>query len=302
MKAKITVLGTSCSNPTKERNLSGVCLEFAGKTLLFDCPEGTQRQMMLAGASYMSVDYVFISHFHADHVLGLPGMLATMSMQGRDWPLHVFGPRGIERQMEKVLSLGLLRQGFEIICHEARNGEILAEKDFSIEAVELRHEVQCFGFVFREKNKSGEFQRQWAERLGIPEGPMWSKLQKGESIEANGKTFRPEDVMDYSKGRKGRKISVIMDTLPDEKYFHAIMDSDILIHESSFLQKHAERAKETKHSTAKQAAETAKKTNAKKLLLLHISPRYRGEKEMEEEAKKVFPHAIVAKDLMQMEI
>ena len=301
MNAKITVLGTSCSNPTKERNLSSVSLEFAGKTLLFDCPEGTQRQMMKAGVSYMAVDYVFISHFHADHVLGLPGLLATMGMQGRDWPLHIFGPRGIERQIGKVLSLGLLRQNFEIVCHEARNAEILGEKDFCVGAVELKHEVQCFGYVFRENDKSGEFQRKWAEKLGIPEGPLWSRLQKGETVEAGGKTFRPADVMDYSKGRKGRKISIIMDTLPDEKYFNAIMDSDILVHESSFLHKDIERALETKHSTAKQAAEVAKKTNAKKLLLLHISPRYRGEKEMEAEAKKVFPHAVVAKDLMQME-
>lgn len=302
MSMKLIVLGTSASNPTVERSLSSTALQFEGEWLLFDCPEGTQRQMMKAGVSYMKVRHVFISHFHADHFLGLPGLIATMSMHGRDYPLHVFGPLGIKEQIKKILSLALFKQSFEINAKEIRKGEILEEEKFFVEAVPLKHEVKCFGFVFKEKDKEGEFQRKKAEQLGIPEGMLWSKLQRGETVKFKEKTIKPEQVMDYSKKRRGKKVSIILDTLPFDGYVEAVRDSDVLVHEATFLDKMELRARQTKHSTARQAAAIAEKAGCKRLVLTHFSPRHRDEKEIENQARQEFANVVVAKDLMEIEI
>ncbi len=302
METILTFLGTSASNPTKDRNLSAMALSFDGKLLLFDCPEGTQRQMMKAKLSYMKVDCIFVSHFHADHILGLPGLIATMAMHGREEPLFIFGPKGIGEQIQKVLNLALMKKSFEIVCKELRHGKLFEEKNFSMSAVPLKHEIPCYGFIFKEKNKLGEFQRKKALELKIPEGPLWGKLQEGESIKFEGKTFEPKQVMDFSKARKGTKISYVMDTLPDEKYFEDIMDSDVLIHEATFLEENLQRAKETKHCTTKQAAMVAEKTNAKKLILTHISPRHKDAQKIENEARMIFAKVKVAEDLMEEKI
>jgi ribonuclease Z len=299
---KIVFLGTSCSNPTVERNLSATAIQFEGKWFLFDCPEGTQRQMMQSGVSYMKVQAIFFSHFHADHFLGFPGLVATMSMHGRDAPLYVFGPKGTEEQIRKSLNLAMMRKDFEIIAKEARRGKIYEEEKCIVEAFPLKHEVPCIGFVFKEKDKAGEFQRKKALDLKIPEGPLWSKLQKGLAVKVDGKVFKPEEVMDFSKGRLGKKVSIVMDTLPSESYFDEIMNSDILVHESAFLENQKERARETKHSTAFEAGQVAEKTRAKQLVLTHLSPRNKDNEQIENEARQAFANVIVAKDLMEMEI
>jgi ribonuclease Z len=302
MPIRLVVLGTSCSNPTAERNLTAIALQFEGSLLLFDCPEGTQRQMMKSGVSYMRVSAIFLSHWHADHVLGLPGLIATMSMHGRDAPLYVIGPKGTEREIRKVLNFAMARKDFDIVVKEIGRGIAFKGEKFTVSAVPLKHDIPCTGYVFKENDKVAEFQRAKALQLEIPEGPLWSKLQQGKSVEVKGKTFKPEQVLDYSKGKKGKKISIIMDTLPSDSYFDAIMESDLLVHESSFLDKHISRAKETKHSTAKQAAWVAEQTKAKKLVLLHISPRYKRNEDVENEARMEFANVVVAKDLMEIEV
>lgn len=302
MTLRLVVLGTSCSNPTVERNLTAIGLRFEGKWLLFDCPEGTQRQMMKAGVSYMRIDSIFLSHFHADHVLGLPGLIATMAMHGRDFPLNVFGPRGTKKEIEKVMGLALMKRNFEIRVKEVSKGPVAQEAKYSVEAVPLKHTAKCLGYVFREKDKEGTFQREKALKLGIPEGPLWSRLQKGEKVRVGKKEFRPEQVMDYGRGRKGKKISIVMDTLPSDSYFEAIRESDVLVHEAAFLDKHVSRAKETRHSTAKQAAWVASQTNAKKLVLVHISPRYKKNSLVENEARQEFGNVVVPRDLEEIEV
>ena len=283
--------------------MTAVALQFNGQWLLFDCPEGTQRQMMKAGVSYMKVKYIFFSHFHADHFLGFPGLVATMSMHERDYPLHVFGPKGCEEQVRKSLNLAMMRKDFEIKVTEfKRAGKIVEEESFEVSAFPLRHEVPCIGFSFKEKSKEGEFQRARALKLGLPEGPLWGKLQKGETVRFNGRVFKPEQVMDYSKGRKGRKISIVLDTLPSESYFDYISESDLLVHEASFTEKFAQRARETKHSTAKQAAIVAQKTGAKRLAITHISPRHKNSKELENEARQEFADVTVAEDLAETRV
>ncbi len=300
---KMVFLGTGCSNPTAERNLSAVAMRFMGNWLLFDCPEGTQRQMMQSNVSYMKVKYIFFSHFHADHFLGFPGLVATMSMHERDYPLHIFGPKGTRERVQRALNLGLMRKDFEIKINEVkRAGKIVDEQSFEVNAFPLKHEVPCLGFSFKEKDKEGEFQRAKALKLGIPEGPLWGKLQKGQSVRWKGRTFKPGQVMDYKKGRRGRKISVVMDTVPWEGYFDYIEGSDVLVHEAAFGEKHAQRARETKHSTARQAARVAAETNAKKLVLTHISPRHKRNKELENEARQEFANVVVAEDLMAFKV
>ncbi|MFH1224526.1 MAG: ribonuclease Z [Candidatus Diapherotrites archaeon] len=304
---KIIFLGTSCSTPTKERNLSSVAIREGGEWLLFDCPEGTQRQMMKAGVSYMRISHIFISHFHGDHFLGLPGLLATMSMHGRDYPLFIYGPRGIASWVKKAIEMSMLRVNFEVRCKEVQGkGQVLEGKDFAVHAFPLDHDVPCHGYVFEEQGKSGEFQRAKALELGIPEGPVWGKLQKGESVKVKVKgkmkTFKPEQVMDYSKARSGKKVSIVWDTLPNKSYHNVIKGSDLLIHECSFMDKLGGRALETKHSTALEAGKAAALTGAKRLVLMHISPRHKDAKAIEHEARREFGDVTVADDLMEIDL
>ena len=301
-KIKIVFLGTSASTPTKNRNLTSIALRTDGEWLLFDCAEGTQRQMMKAKTSYLKINHIFLSHLHADHILGLGGLLATMNIHGRDWPLTIYGPKGVDEIVNSMLKLAMLKPGFEVNCIETKKGIILKKENFTIEALPLKHEISCFGYVFKETDTIGEFNRNKAMKLGVPVGPMFSELQKGKTIKVNGKTIKPEDVIDTTKGKTGLKISLIFDTLPAMSYFKEIENSDILIHEASFLNELASRAKETFHTTALQAGEIAKKTKAKKLILFHLSARHKENEKFENEARKEFHNVVVAKDLMEIEL
>ena len=302
MDLGLTFLGTGCSAPTKTRALTGIIISFDGKNLLFDCPEGAQKRVLKAGISLMKIDYIFFSHFHADHFLGLPGMLATMNMFERDSPLKIFGPKGVEKMVRKALDIAFVSPGYEIECVELREGTALKEKDFRVECFPLEHGTPCFGFVFREKDKLGKFNRRKAIKLGVPVGPMFSRLQNGESVKVKGKTVKPEQVLDTSKGRKGRSIAIVLDTLPGGSYVKHIKGVDLLVHESVFLESEAKRARETFHSTALRAAMAARKAGVKKLVLTHFSNRYKNPKAIEEEARKEFGESIASRELMQIEI
>lgn len=299
---KLTVLGTSASTPSKERNLSAVMLNFNGLNYLFDCPEGTQRQLMKAKLSYMKIHAIFLSHFHGDHILGLPGLIATMSMHQRDYPLLVFGPKGVKETVQKSLALSLLKVNFEIKAIEVKQGKIFEEEKFFVEAFKLKHDIPCYGFVFKEKDSLGKFQREKALKLGVPEGPLWKELHKGKKVKVGKKTFKPEDVVDSSKKKVGKKVSIVFDTLANNSYIPKIRDSDVLLHESTFLEKLKERAKETMHSTAKGAARIAVKAKVKKLVLFHFSPRHKETEKFDIEAREFFGNVIAAKDLEEIEV
>ena len=299
---ELVFLGTSCSTPAKNRNLSSMALKYGGEWFLFDCPEGAQMQMIKANISYMKTKNIFISHFHADHFLGLPGLIATMSLHERSEPLTIFGPRGIGERVNRILKFSLMGTNFPVVCKEVKSGKILEAGNYSVNAVKVKHDVECYGYVFMENDKEGKFMRKKAEKLGIPVGPLYSKLQSGESVKVKGKTFKPEDVMDYGKGRKGKKVSYIVDTLPEGKYFDAVKESDVLVHEASFMQDMKERAKKTMHSTAQQAGGVAKKCKVKRLVLTHMSPRYKKVREIENEAKKEFANSVAATDLMEISV
>lgn len=300
-KIKIVFLGTAASTPTKERGLSSVALKFKGEWLLFDCPEGTQRQMMTCGVSYLKIRSIFISHLHADHVLGLAGLIATMSTHQRDYPLNIFGPKGIKKSVEMMIRSTVMNTAFELQFHELKKGIALEEKDFFVRSFPLNHEIECFGFSFKQEDKLGEFSRKKALDLGIPEGPLWGKLQNGETIEVKGKKFFPKDVLDTQKAETGTKISVVFDTRPAKSYFNEIKESDVLIHEATFSHEMLTRAIKTKHSTAQEAGKVAAETACKKLVLTHISARHKEEQKLENEARKEFGDVTVAKDFLEME-
>lgn len=301
-KVRVVFLGTSASVPTKDRALSSIAMRFMGEWLLFDAPEGTQRQMMKAGVSYLRINHIFISHFHADHFLGLAGLLATMNIHGRDWAINVYGPKGIQGMVNSALNLALLKPGFEVKCIEVKKGIVLKDEKFSVEAFPLTHEVDCYGYVFKEKDKVGEFNREKAIKLGVPVGPLFSELQKGKSVKVGGKTIKPEEVIDASKAKPGRKISLVFDTRPAKNYLKVIEGSDILIHEASFLEERKDRAMETMHTTALEAGKVAAEAKCKQLVLFHLSSRHKESEKFENEARKEFNNVVVAKDLMEIEI
>jgi len=302
MEMRLTILGTSCSSPTKDRSLGGITFEFSGFHCLFDCGEGTQQAMMKADYRFMRLDVIFLSHFHADHLLGLPGLLATMTLNEREKPLVIFGPRGITEKVKLALNLAMLRPSFDIACAELKQGVILKADDFEISSFRVDHGIDAFGFCVKEKDKVGEFNRKKAEKLGIPVGPLYAKLQSGKSVKVKGKTFRPEQVIDKSKARKGRKVCIVMDTKPGGAYVKFVHGSDLLVHESVFSEEFRERAEETRHSTAREAAKIAKKARCKKLLLTHFSPRHKTLSIVKKEAQGIFPDTVIGRDLMTVSV
>jgi len=300
MELRLFFLGSGCSAPTKKRNLTSIAMQFHGNVFLFDCAEGTQQQMMRAGVSYMKIDAIFFSHFHADHFLGLPGLLATMNMYERDSPLDLYGPKGIENKVELALKLAGLKPAFKINCIELKKGIALKKENFSIAAFPLKHNTRCFGFAFKEKDKCGKFIREKAVALGVPAGPLFAKLQNGQSVRVKGRVVRPEDVMDYDKGRRGRKVSIVLDTRASDSCVEYIKNSDVLVHEAVFTSDMMERAIETFHCTAREAAEIAKKAQCKKLYLTHFSTRYESLQPSLSEAREVFPETYIGKDLLKV--
>lgn len=302
MEMNMVFLGTSGTTPTKDRNFSSMALNFKGNWLLFDCGEGTQRQMIKAKVSYMRINHIFLSHFHADHVLGLPGLFATMTLHKRDYPLYIHGPRGVKEVVKQCIELPKIKPDFEIICKETKGGEIVKEKEYSVRAVEVTHSVPCLAYVFEERGKEGTFQRDTAIKLGVPVGPLFRKLQEGKSVKVKGKTIKPAQVMDYTKNRVGRKVAFVTDTMAKGRYVQSLKGADALVHESSFLEKDKERAEETKHCTAKGAAEVAGKAEVKALYLTHFSSREKDASKFENEARMVFPNSTAAKDLMVVKL
>ncbi len=293
---KVTFLGTTGSVPQKDKNFASVILAYRGDALLFDCPEGTQKQLMNSQHSLMSINNVFISHMHADHFLGLFGWISTMTLNQRKEKLTIFAPKGGKEKIQKMLR-EVVYPSFEIEYKETKKGKLVENEFFSISAYPLKHEVPCYGFVFKEANKVGEFNRAKAEKLGIPVGPLYAKLASGEKIKVNGKTFTPKDVMDYTKKREGRKVTIVADTRPIKETINEAKGAELIIHEATFLDKQKDKAIEALHTTALEAAELAQKAKAKKLAIFHFSARNNNEEEILTEAKKIFPNTIIPKEL-----
>lgn len=294
-KIKVTILGSSGSVPKKESNFASCAISFNGENLLFDAPEGIQRQLMQSNISLMKINHIFISHMHADHFLGLFGWIATMNLNQRKEKLTIYSPKRGGEKIKRMLK-EVIKPDFEIEYKKIKNGSLFKNDFLEVKAFELKHDVPCYGFVFKEKDILGRFDRKKAEKLGIPPGPLYSKLVEGKTISLNGKKFKKSDVFDYSKKRLGRKVVVVADTKPTTKIINNAKNSDLLIHEATFLENKKDRAILTSHSTAKDTATTAKKAKVKKLILFHISASVSDNKDVEKEAREIFKESFVAKD------
>ena len=297
---RVTFLGTGGSLPTPDRNPSSVFVNREGDMMLFDCGEGTQQQMMRAKTG-MTLDSIFITHFHADHFLGIPGLIQTMSFNGRTEPLDIYGPVWTKQFINLLIQLGYYKLGFVINAHELVDGDIIDKGDYSVKAVGTDHGIPSLGYVLAEKKRVGRFNREKAIELGIPVGRLFSKLQNGEPVTINGKTILPSQVIGQS--RPGRKIVYSGDTRPCENLEKESAGADLLIHDSTLAEDLKDWALETKHSTSKEAALIAKNANVKQLVLTHISSRYSEKRDvLLHEAKKVFGNSMIAEELMEIEV
>jgi len=297
----IVFLGTGGSWPTVKRNVSSVALKRGNEIILFDCGEGTQRQFQKSRLSYMQISKVFITHFHGDHFLGLPGLIQTMQLNDREKPLHIYGPKGLKKLVFLLLSLGYFKPAYEVVACEVEDGEILDFDGYHICVIKVKHNVPALAYSFEEDKRPGKFNKTKALELDIPEGPLFSKLQRGETITLkNSKKITPEMVL--GPPRSGRKIVVSGDTKSYDKLIDFAKDADVLIHDATFDSELEDVANEYGHATAFQAAEIAKKANVERLFLTHISPRYLDHRVLENDARKVFKNSFVPKDFQEVEV
>jgi ribonuclease Z len=297
---RLIFLGTGGSLPTPKRNVSAIAVQVGPDILLFDCGEGTQRQFMLSSASFMKVTNIFISHLHGDHFLGLPAMIQSMSFSGRTRPLYVHGPEGMEDAMRSMLELGYFTPGFHVLTRELEDEEEVQFPGFKVMAVEADHTVPAFAYVLQEEARPGKFNLEKAKELGIPEGPLFSRLQGGESVQVGGKLVTPEMVL--GPKRRGRKILISGDTRPCRTIIQEGMDADLLVHEATLDSSLKEEAAKYGHSTAADAAEVAKSARARLLCLYHFSNRYEDATVLLNEAKAIFPNTILAEDLANLQV
>jgi len=297
----IIFLGTGGSWPTVKRNVSSIAVKRGSEVILFDCGEGTQRQFQKSKLSYMQISKIFITHFHGDHFLGLPGLIQTMQLNDREKPLHIYGPKGIVKLVSQLLSLGYFRPAYRIIAHELKNGDTIGFDEYVIRVLSVKHNVPAVAYSLEENMRPGRFDKPKALKLGVPEGPLFSKLQKGETIKLkNGKKITPDMIL--GPPRKGRKIVISGDTKPYDKLIDFSKNADVLIHDSTFDSEFEEVSLEYGHSTASQAAEIAKKAHVEKLFLTHISPRYLDYHILEDDAQKVFKNSYVSRDFQEVEV
>jgi len=297
---KLVYLGTSAAAPTPERSLTCICLVRENEVLMFDAGEGAQVAYLKAGLPWNKKMKIFVTHLHGDHCLGILGLLQTMSLQKRTETVEIYGPAGIEEFITaniKVLNFGLPFPVFITIVEE---GNIVNEKKYQVNCCEAQHGITAFSYCFEENERPGIFYPEKAKELGIPEGKLWQELQNGNSIKVGGKQIDSSQVT--GEKRSGKKIGISGDTRPTEKLKNFFTNSDYLSFDCTFSFDLKDRALETNHSTAKEAAELAKNAKVKNLILTHFSARYSDESILLDEAKEVHESVIAAKDLLEIEI
>lgn len=292
MNFSVDFIGTAASAPTARRGLSALLLRRGGDQLLFDCGEGTQRQL-IKSVGLADIEHVFISHFHADHFLGLPGMLKTFQLRGRELPLTIYGPRGLERMMADLEPL-YGRLPYELTIYELAPDERLGFKGFAVTPFAVDHAAESVGYAIEEADRPGRFDESQARELGVEPGPDFGVLQRGGEVSAaDGSRVVADQVV--GEARRGRRVVYTGDTAPCDGTREAARGADLLVHESSFAEEEVVRAAETRHSTARQAAEVARDADVGLLCLTHVSGRYFG-RELREEAREVFPNTEVPRD------
>ena len=295
---QLTFLGTSSMVPTKERNQTAVFLSYDTGGILFDCGEGTQRQFKIAGIPLSKVTKILLSHWHGDHVLGLPGLMQTLSSTDYTGTLEIYGPVGTKKRIEKMFEAFVFDKKLDFKVEEVKSGKFFENEDFILESYPLEHGIETLGFKFIEKDKR-KVDMKKIKKLGIPEGPLIGKLQQGNSIEHSGKKINPDDVTYLESGKK---VAYVTDTVLCAGCYKTAEDADLLICEATYSSKLSDKGEEYGHMTAKQAGQLANKANAKQLVLIHFSARYKNTQELEEDARNVFDNVICAKDFMKIDI
>ena len=299
MELDVVFLGTSGSMPTAKRALSATLVRRGGDRLLFDCAEGTQRQLLRSDVGLVELAEIYLTHFHADHYLGLPGMLKTYSLRGRELPLTIYGPRGLQDLLATLRRI-VGRLSYAVEAVELEPGARLARDGYRLETFAVAHGITAVGYALVEEERPGRFDVETATRLGVPDGPERGKLQRGESVTlADGREVSPTQVL--GKARAGRKLVLAGDTAPAASVVDAATAADVLVHEATFLADERERARETSHSTAGEAALVAREAGVKMLALTHVSTRYFGH-QVVEEARELFPATVVPRDFDVLEI
>jgi len=284
--------------PTKERNHPSFLLRFNEENILFDCGEGTQRQLRIAGLKPAKITRLLVSHWHGDHVFGIPGLLSSMGADQFAKKLYIYGPKGSKKYLENMIKGFAAKDIIEYEIKEVEKGVFFENDDFILEAQPLKHSADCIGFSFVEKDRL-RINTVKAEKWGLKEGPILGKLQKGETVTHNGKKIKPSDVA-YEV--KGKKISYIADTLPCIGANKLAKDADLLISEGTHLDELREKTEKYMHLTIKDAALIASQNNAKKLVITHLSQRYKSTAEVIEEARQYFDDTLIAEDFMKIKV
>jgi ribonuclease Z len=293
-------LGTAAARPTVGRNVSSLVVQREGELMMFDCGEGTKRQMMRFATGFNLAD-IFFSHLHADHFLGVIGLLRTMGLQARLEPITLWTPLGTEATLRRAVEIGLDRVPFEVLIRGLEPGEVIERGEYAIRAFRVSHKGRSLGFAIVERERLGRFDPDIARDLLIPEGPLWGQLHRGEAVEVNGRVVSPADIV--GPARPGRRVVYTGDTRPSNHVRDAASGADLLIHEATFASDESDRAAATGHSTARQAAIVARQAGVLRLVLTHFSPRYADDPRlMEREAKKVFPETVAAYDGLVLEV
>ena len=299
MDLDVVFLGTAGSMPTARRAPSATLIRRGGEKLLFDCGEGTQRQLLRSDVGLVELEEIFLTHFHADHFLGLPGMLKSFALRGRAAPLALYGPRGLD-ELLRSLARVIGRLSYEVAAVELAQGAVLPRDGYELRTFAVRHGREAIGYALVEEDRPGRFDVATADALGIPFGPERGSLQAGEPVTlADGTIVTPDQVL--GEARPGRKVVLTGDTAPSDGIVEAALGADLLVHEATFCEEEAERARETEHSTALEAARVARDAGVSLLALTHLSSRY-GAGEVEREARTVFPATVVPRDFDLIEI
>ncbi len=298
----VRLIGTAASIPTRERGLPATLIDYKNSKLLFDCGEGTQRQLMSEGLKFMRIDQIFITHWHADHFAGLTGLIQTMSLDGREKKLDIYGPPETTKFVKQIIGVGHFGARFDIGMHDIQEGDIIEGNGYKVIPFWVEHRIPSLGYVFQEDDKLNADMKK-AKKFGLTTGPLIGKLKAGKTITVNGKKVKPKDVIDC---KPGKKIVITGDTMKCKNVVKYAKGADLLIHDSTYSLERKARAPEVKHSTSTDAAETAKKAKVDKLVLTHISRRYQQKgtplkpEDLLKEAKKVFKNTVLAEDMMKI--
>lgn len=297
---RVTFLGTAAARPTVGRNPSAVAVQRDSHLYLLDCAEGTQRQMMRFGTGF-HVRAILVTHLHADHFLGITGLLRTLGLHDRTEGLEVVGPPGSKDLLRTVVHLGMDRLPFPVEVSEMGPGDRRREEGYDLEAFAVRHRVPAVGFALREHPRPGRFDVERARALGVPEGPLFGRLHRGDPVEVDGRTVTSDQVV--GPPRPGRLVVYTGDTRPSEGVVEVARGADLLVHDATFGEEEADRARETHHSTAREAARVAREAGVRRLVLTHLSARYSDAPHLlEREARAVFPRTTAGHDGLTIEI